>query len=126
MNTPLRPAPIPAAAIITSERRSIDSVRMRLRSDGAAQFAPRIERFPSPTAKANHAVPAISVRNQKARWKNMNPTAARRNRIVFAACSTRWEWSSSYSRSWFSAGVPCVRGRCHACHAAERNTSAPA
>ena len=39
----------------------------------------------SPTATANHAVPAVCVRSQKARRKNTNPTLARSTSIATAA-----------------------------------------
>ena len=65
----------------------------------------------SPTATANHAVPAVFVRNQKARRKNTNPTLARSTSIAMAASCNPAECSCTRSAGCSGRGRHDVSGQ---------------
>ena len=68
----------------------VSSCNLR-RSIGDSALPAMVASVESPTAKPNHNVPAFWSRNQKARWKNMNPTRPRISHIVREARSNRGE-----------------------------------
>ena len=53
-----------SAIIVVNNILSTDILR---RNSGAIVFAPKVQSAPNPTAMPNHAVPAVSPRNQNAR-----------------------------------------------------------
>jgi hypothetical protein len=90
-NSPYHAAATPdIPTAINAERIMVASFMRRLTS-GPTKFAPNVAIPERAIAKPNQAVPAISRRNQNAKWKNMNPTIPRKTRIAIAAVTTDGE-----------------------------------
>jgi hypothetical protein len=64
---PYHAVPTPTIPTETRANKSIVSTRIFFRKDGPAKFAPSVASPDKPIANPNHAVPAISRRNQKAK-----------------------------------------------------------
>jgi hypothetical protein len=94
---PTRAATRPLTAANASAPASISSSRSRRRTRGAIALPAIVPSADMPTAAPNQNVPADCVRNQNARWKNTNPTAARSIIVAAAAiCSgVAWSWTRS-------------------------------
>ena len=94
---PSSAAVIPATADRPSAPASITSSRAARRSRGEMALPTIVPSADSPTATANHAVPAVCVRSQKARRKNTKPTLARSTSIATAASCSPTECSCTRS-----------------------------
>jgi hypothetical protein len=116
---------MPTIPTETSANRSIVSTRILFRNDGPAKFAPSVASPDNPIANPNHAVPAISRRNQNAKWKNMNPTTPRNTRMAFAAATTLAECNSSVSKASAGVAATTLFGNRFALSAAARNAITP-
>ncbi len=66
---------------------------------GAVALPVIVSRLPKPSASPNHTSPASCARNQKNRWKKVNPAPARSSIIAFEARTTRSPCSSIVSSS---------------------------
>jgi len=108
-----------------SEHRSIVCTCIFFLKYGPAKFAPSVARPDKPIANPNHAVPAISRRNQNARWKNMKPTIPRSTRMAFAAATTLAECNSSVSNASAGVAATTLFGSRFALSAAARNAMTP-
>jgi hypothetical protein len=112
LTTPPRNAvPNPAAATTTRAATSIVSSRRRARMCGAVALPVIVRRLAKPSASPNQTSPASWARNQKNRWKNVNPTPARSSIIAFEASTTRSAWSSTVSSAPGSLDAITSRGR---------------
>lgn len=96
---PRNVVPSPASATTAVVATSIVSSRRRDLMNGAAALPPMVRMLAKPSDRPNHTSPASCARNQKNRWKNVNPTHARSRSIVFEASTTPSELSST-SSSW--------------------------
>lgn len=102
---PNPPAPIRTSApIIIVSSRSFD------RMSGASALPAMVSRLAEPSDNPNHTSPASWWRNQKNRWKNVNPTDARTSSIAVDASTTPSEWSSSCSVRSAERGATTSRG----------------
>jgi hypothetical protein len=87
----------PVAAITLSAPIIIVSSRTRRRTRGAIALPVMVSKLAKPSDRPNQIKPASWARNQKKRWKKVNPTPALINSIAVDASTTRSECSSMRS-----------------------------
>jgi hypothetical protein len=83
--------------MITRAPTSIVSSRMRLRRKGATPLPAIVSRLANAIDNPNQIRPASCLRNQKNRWKNVNPTVALASSIADEASTTAGACSSARS-----------------------------
>lgn len=108
---PTKVVATPAAASSPTAPTSMVSSRNRARSSGATALPVIVSRLAKPSDRPNHTSPADWARNQKNKWKNVNPAAARNNIIVLAASTTWSECSSTCSSRPAPRAAITSRGR---------------
>ena len=108
---PSTAVPSPASASSDSAETSIVSSRTRERISGATALPVIVNRLAKPSDRPNHTRPASCARNQKNRWKKVNPALARSNSIAFDARTTRSELSSASSVRSAERSAITSRGR---------------
>jgi len=91
---PSSDVPNPATATTVNAATSIVSSRNFERTSGATALPVIVSRLAKPSERPNQTRPASCARNQKNRWKNVNPALARRSSIAAEASTTRSECSS--------------------------------
>lgn len=108
---PSTDVPKPARAITVNATTSIVSSRSFDRTSGATALPVMVSRLAKPRERPNQTRPASCARNQKNRWKNVNPALARSNSIAVEASTTRSECSSTSSSRPAERAAITSRGR---------------
>jgi hypothetical protein len=94
---PSTDVPAPATAMIASAATNIVSSRIRLRMNGAMALPAMVSKLAKAIDRPNQMRPASWRRNQKNKWKNVNPTVARASSIADEASTTAGACSSAFS-----------------------------